>query len=98
MASNRAADPTRACEASRWPPTGGGASGDGRDPLSIEDGLSVEGIAERLRFGLDVPSAFSEVGAAWSIRGDSSRVTDLLRWATRHRVEMEFSRQRFSEG
>ena len=98
MASNRALDPARAREAARRSATGRSASGDGGHPLSVENGLPVEGVAERLRLRLDVPSAFSEVGPARRVRGDSSRVVDLLRWTTRHRVEMEFSRQRLSEG
>jgi transposase len=58
----------------------------------------VEGAAERLRLGLDVPSPISEVGEPRRVRGDPSRVAEVLRRQTRHRLEMEFPGQRLGEG
>ena len=58
----------------------------------------MEGIAERFWFRLDVPPAFSKVGAARRVRSDPPRAAELLRRPTRHRVEMELARQRLGEG
>lgn len=70
----------------------------GRDPLPTEDGLSVEGVAERFWFGVDVPPALSEVGEARRVRGDTPRAGRVLSRSAWRSVEVEFLGQRLGEG
>src|SRR6201999_4575026 len=60
--------------------------------------MSVEGVAERFRLRLDVPSAFSKMGEARRIRSDPPRAGGILSRSTRSRVEVDLSGQRLGEG
>ena len=60
MAEDRAADSARTTEAEGWSTACRSSRGDGWDPVPAEDGVSVEGVAERLRLGLHVSPALQK--------------------------------------
>jgi len=68
LEEDRAAAAPRAAQAAGRPSASSGPHGDGGHRVPVEDRVSVEGIAQRVRLGLDVSSATAPVVRGWRVR------------------------------